>query len=142
MQIRPKLIENLDRIIAESVKQMENIDPIKIVQVEGLSSGASVGVDGCAQDGNLSGQVVTSALRYRTQQRIAMEQEVAEREISKARAVETQDIEKAKAIELSEQDRNIVVAEKSRPSPKPRHRLTRRWLWLFRRRSSQGGARS
>jgi len=131
MQIRPKLIENLDRIIAESVKQMENIDPIKIVQVEGLSSGASVGVDGCAQDGNLSGQVVTSALRYRTQQRIAMEQEVAEREISKA-----------KAIELSEQDRNIVVAEKSRPSPKPRHRLTRRWLWLFRRRSSQGGARS
>ncbi|MEH0198404.1 flotillin domain-containing protein [Caulobacter sp. CCNWLY153] len=48
------------------------------------------------------------------QQRIAMEQELGEREIAKERAVETQTIEKAKAIELSEQDRAIAVAEKSR----------------------------
>ena len=52
--------------------------------------------------------------RLVAQQRIAMEQEVAEREIAKARAVETQDIEKAKAIELSEQDRDIAIAERSR----------------------------
>jgi uncharacterized membrane protein YqiK len=68
MQIRLKLIENLDRIIAESVKPMENIDSIKIVQVEGLNGGgASVGAGGGSQDGNLSDQVVSSALRYRAQ---------------------------------------------------------------------------
>ncbi|MNE49743.1 Inner membrane protein YqiK [compost metagenome] len=66
MQIRLKLIENLDRIIAESVKPMENIDSIKIVQVEGLNGGgASAGAG--SQDGNLSDQVVSSALRYRAQ---------------------------------------------------------------------------
>ncbi len=68
MQIRLKLIENLDRIIAESVKPMENIDSIKIVQVEGLNgSGAAAGAGGGAADGNLSDQVVSSALRYRAQ---------------------------------------------------------------------------
>lgn len=68
LQIRIKLIENLDRIIAESVKPMENIDSIKIVQVEGLNGGgASAGAGGGSQDGNLSDQVVSSALRYRAQ---------------------------------------------------------------------------
>ncbi|MFC5371567.1 flotillin domain-containing protein [Brevundimonas faecalis] len=68
LQIKLKLLENLDRIIAESVKPMENIDSIKIVQVEGLNGGgASAGVGGGAQDGNLSDQVVSSALRYRAQ---------------------------------------------------------------------------
>ncbi|MNS67707.1 Inner membrane protein YqiK [compost metagenome] len=68
MQIRLKLIENLDRIIAESVKPMENIDSIKIVQVEGLNGGGvSAGAGGGSQDGNLSDQVVSSALRYRAQ---------------------------------------------------------------------------
>lgn len=68
MQIRIKLIENLDKIIAEAVKPMQNIDSIKIVQVEGLTGGA--GVNGSAvKDGgtNLSEQVVSSALRYRAQ---------------------------------------------------------------------------
>jgi len=55
-----------------------------------------------------------NADRAVAQQRIAMEQELGEREIAKERAVETQTIEKAKAIELSEQDRAIAVAEKSR----------------------------
>jgi uncharacterized membrane protein YqiK len=68
MQIRLKLIENLDRIIAESVKPMESIDSIKIVQVEGLNgAGAAAGAGGGSQDGNLSDQVVSSALRYRAQ---------------------------------------------------------------------------
>jgi uncharacterized membrane protein YqiK len=59
-------------------------------------------------------QAKISADRMVAQQRIAMEQELGEREIAKERAVETQTIEKAKAIELSEQDRAIAVAEKSR----------------------------
>jgi len=48
---------------------MENIDSIKIVQVEGLNGGggaAGVGGGG-SQEGNLSDQVVSSALRYRAQ---------------------------------------------------------------------------
>lgn len=68
LQIKLKLLENLDRIIAESVKPMENIDSIKIVQVEGLNgAAASAGAGAGASDGNLSDQVVNSALRYRAQ---------------------------------------------------------------------------
>lgn len=69
MQIRLKLLENLDRIIAESVKPMENIDSIKIVQVEGLNGGAATAGAGGEGGGssNLSDQVVSSALRYRAQ---------------------------------------------------------------------------
>ena len=70
LQIKLKLLENLDRIIAESVKPMENIDSIKIVQVEGLNGGAAAGGVGGANGaggGNLSDQVVNSALRYRAQ---------------------------------------------------------------------------
>ncbi len=73
------LVENLPSIIRESVKPMEKIDEIKILHVEGLpgfSSGAPglatvgdavVGADHPARDGNLAEQVVSSALRYRTQ---------------------------------------------------------------------------
>lgn len=70
MQIRLKLLENLDRIIAESVKPLENIDSIKIIQVDGLNGGGSAGTEGtsaAAAGGNLSDQVVSSALRYRAQ---------------------------------------------------------------------------
>lgn len=71
MQIKLKLIENLDRIIAESVKPMEAIDSIKIVQIDGLSgasanenaAGGSAGGGGA----NLADSVVNSALRYRAQ---------------------------------------------------------------------------
>ena len=66
MQIKMKLIENLDQIIRESVKPMENIDGIKIIQVDGLNGGgSSAGVGG--SDGNLADNVVNSALRYRAQ---------------------------------------------------------------------------
>lgn len=71
------LVENLPAIIRESVKPMEQIDEIKIVHVEGLPglSGASLSgqasgaaIDGgTPRDGNLADQVVTSALRYRSQ---------------------------------------------------------------------------
>ncbi len=70
MEIKIKLIENLDQIIRESVKPMENIDGIKIVQVDGLTGGA--GAAGTAANassggGNLADSVVNSALKYRAQ---------------------------------------------------------------------------
>ena len=69
------LVQNLPAIIRESVKPMENIGEIKILHVEGLpglSSGSGGGGDGATtgelpRDGNLADQVVTSALRYRSQ---------------------------------------------------------------------------
>ncbi len=70
MQVRMALIKHMPEIIKESVKPMENIDGIKIIQVDGLTGGQRVGLDGeqVAQGtGNLSDQVVNSALRYRGQ---------------------------------------------------------------------------
>ncbi len=67
LRIRLSLIEHLDRIIAESVKPMESIDSIKIVQVDGLTGGGSAADTGGAGGGNLADNVVTSALRYRAQ---------------------------------------------------------------------------
>ncbi|SOC84434.1 Uncharacterized membrane protein YqiK, contains Band7/PHB/SPFH domain [Ensifer adhaerens] len=69
------LVENLPAIIRESVKPMEKIEGIKILHVEGLpglaggGSGQLVAGDeaGAPRDGNLAEQVVSSALRYRTQ---------------------------------------------------------------------------
>lgn len=71
------LVENLPEIIRESVKPMEKIGEIKILHVEGLpgmsgngglaGNGDAVQADGGGHDGNLANQVVTSALRYRTQ---------------------------------------------------------------------------
>ena len=71
------LVENLPAIIRESVKPMEKIEGIKILHVEGLpglsgngGSGGGSGSDSGAdspRDGNLADQVVTSALRYRSQ---------------------------------------------------------------------------
>lgn len=69
MQVKMKLIENMDSIIRESVKPMENIDGIKIIQVEGLNGGAPNGADAASGGGGiaLSDQVVNSALKYRAQ---------------------------------------------------------------------------
>ena len=70
MQIRLALLKYLPEIIRESVKPMENIDDIKILQVNGLGglSGSTASVDGGEQGQvALSDQVVNSALRYRSQ---------------------------------------------------------------------------
>ncbi len=73
------LVENLPAIIRESVKPMEKIDEIKIMHVEGLpglsggplpGQGSTASADGggaAPREGNLADQVVTSALRYRSQ---------------------------------------------------------------------------
>ena len=87
--LRMKLVEHLEGIIREAVKPMEQIDGIKILQVEGLpglsgplpaaggsggdDSGGGSGDDGAPRDGtagargSLADQIVSSALRYRAQ---------------------------------------------------------------------------
>ncbi|MDM1343919.1 flotillin family protein [Acinetobacter pseudolwoffii] len=71
MQIRLAMLKYLPEIIRESVKPMENIDDIKILQVNGLhgSHAGSCQTDAHHENGNvaLSDQVVNSALRYRSQ---------------------------------------------------------------------------
>ncbi|MGR2919478.1 flotillin family protein [Acinetobacter sp. 1125_18A] len=70
MQIRLALLKYLPEIIRESVKPMENIDDIKILQVNGLGGMASSNTTGESGEQNqiaLSDQVVNSALRYRSQ---------------------------------------------------------------------------
>jgi uncharacterized membrane protein YqiK len=72
--LHKSLVERLPEIIRESVKPMERIEGIKILHVEGLpglsgatgGGGMSDGGDG-PRDGNLADQVVSSALRYRSQ---------------------------------------------------------------------------
>jgi len=73
-RIKMAVIEHLGEIIRESVKPMEKIEGIKIVDVGGLNLGAGGGAD--AQGGgdsaassvrNLADQLVNSALRYRSQ---------------------------------------------------------------------------
>jgi uncharacterized membrane protein YqiK len=63
MKQRLALIERLSDIIRESVKPLENIDSIKILQMDGLANGAThdAGVS------SPSDQIVQSALKYRAQ---------------------------------------------------------------------------
>ncbi|MGY6629572.1 MAG: flotillin family protein [Wenzhouxiangella sp.] len=72
LEIKLKLLENLPAIIEQSVKPMEQIDGIKIIDVRGLSGqgGSSSGNDGGnggGGDTNLARSVVDQALRYRAQ---------------------------------------------------------------------------
>ena len=76
LEVRVKLLNELANIVKESVKPMEQIDDIKIIQVEGLTGGgaggggvSSAGGEGGGSNGsgNLADQVVNSALRYRGQ---------------------------------------------------------------------------
>lgn len=73
MQVRLALLKHLPGIIRESVRPMENIDGIKILQVNGLGAygGADGGTEGVSDgrnaSGNLADQMVNSALRYRSQ---------------------------------------------------------------------------
>jgi uncharacterized membrane protein YqiK len=70
--LKMQLAKNLDSIIREAVKPMENIDGIKIYEVNGFpgAGGGGQGSDfdgGSGGGGNLSDNVVNSALRYRAQ---------------------------------------------------------------------------
>ena len=73
MRIKMAVIEHLPEIIRESVKPMEAIESIKILQVEGLNPGSADGARSGDGDGatrtetNLADQLVNSALRYRGQ---------------------------------------------------------------------------
>jgi uncharacterized membrane protein YqiK len=67
MQIKLQLMEALPEIIEQSVKPIENIDGIKILQVDGLGGGGSAVHAGDGQGGGMADQVVSSALRYRAQ---------------------------------------------------------------------------
>lgn len=66
-QIKRALIEKLPEIIRESVKPMEQIEGIKIIQIEGLGGGNSSSNGTPAGEGSLADQLVNSALRYRGQ---------------------------------------------------------------------------
>ncbi|MES2101328.1 MAG: flotillin domain-containing protein [Pseudomonadota bacterium] len=65
--LRMRLVEKAEGIIRESVRPMERIEGIKILQVDGLGgSGGSSNGDG-SHSGNFSDSVVNSALRFRAQ---------------------------------------------------------------------------
>ena len=68
-QVRMALIENLPHIIRESVKPIEQIEGIKIIQLDGLNGHSNGGENGesVGANGSLADQVVNSALRYRSQ---------------------------------------------------------------------------
>jgi uncharacterized membrane protein YqiK len=81
--LRQKLAEKIEGIIREWVRPMQNIDSIKVVDVNGLpgfsqgggsaeggdsNEGASASSGGYSKKGSLADNVVNSALRYRAQQ--------------------------------------------------------------------------
>jgi uncharacterized membrane protein YqiK len=66
MQIKIKLIENIDKIIRESVKPLENIEGIKIINTNGFGVGTNVGTSD-EKSANFSDQVINSALKFRAQ---------------------------------------------------------------------------
>ena len=73
MKIRLALIEQMRDIIRESDKPMENIDSIKILQLDGMGAGGPDGGAGAGSAGGSGGsgggadQIVQSALKYRAQ---------------------------------------------------------------------------
>src|SRR5262249_20874289 len=69
LQEKLALIQGLPRIIEQAVKPMQNIDSIRIMQVDGLNTGAAGAQAGdgspAATSGNLAEQAVGAALKYR-----------------------------------------------------------------------------
>jgi uncharacterized membrane protein YqiK len=63
MRLRLALIEQMRDIIRESVRPLENIESIKILQVDGFANGSGPHDGG----GSPSDQIVQSALKYRAQ---------------------------------------------------------------------------
>lgn len=65
-----KLLDKMEGIIRESVKPMERIEGIKILQVDGLTGGGGGGGSydsASGGGGNFADNVVNSALRFRAQ---------------------------------------------------------------------------
>ncbi len=116
------LVENLPAIIRESVKPMERIESIKIMHVEGLPGMSGAGHGGGAggatgensgdgpREGNLAEQVVSSALRYRTQAPF-VDQLLGEIGLTQSDIHRTQTLQ-----DLSK----VVYSEPNAPAPKPR----------------------
>jgi uncharacterized membrane protein YqiK len=66
--LRLRLVEKAEGIIRESVRPLERIEGIKILQVDGLGgSGGGTGGGENGHGGNFSDSVVDSALRFRAQ---------------------------------------------------------------------------
>ncbi|RYY62689.1 MAG: flotillin family protein, partial [Comamonadaceae bacterium] len=65
--LRMKLVEKAEGIIRESVRPMERIEGIKILQVDGLGGSGGGGHGDGGHGGNFSDSVVNSALRFRAQ---------------------------------------------------------------------------
>ena len=73
LQLKLALIERLPAIIEQTVKPMEAIEGIKIIQVEGLggasrSTGGGSAEGAVSGGGNLADQAANAMLRYRAQQ--------------------------------------------------------------------------
>ncbi len=67
MRLRLEMLEQLPRIIEESAKPMQQIDDIKIIQVDGLNGAPANGGEAPAGGGSMADQLVASALKYRAQ---------------------------------------------------------------------------
>jgi uncharacterized membrane protein YqiK len=67
LTMRLRLLEKLEGIIRESVRPMEKIEGIKILQVDGLWGGAPQADGGGEGRPNVAEGIVNSALRYRAQ---------------------------------------------------------------------------
>jgi len=65
--MRIRLIDKMEGIIRESVKPMERIEGIRILQVDGLAGSGGGGHGGGNGDVSLADSVVNSALRFRAQ---------------------------------------------------------------------------
>jgi uncharacterized membrane protein YqiK len=65
--MRLRLLEKLEGIIRESVRPLEKIEGIKILQVDGLGGGNGGGRGDGEGRGGIADNVVNSALRYRAQ---------------------------------------------------------------------------
>jgi uncharacterized membrane protein YqiK len=65
--MRMRLIDKIEGIVRESVRPMERIEGIKILQVDGLAGGGRRGDGFDGGGGNIADNLVNSALRYRAQ---------------------------------------------------------------------------
>jgi len=104
-EINNLLVENLPAIIRESVKPMEKIGEIKILQVDGLGGMNGNGSESVDKPGNPAEQVVTSALRYRTQAPF-VDRLLGEIGLSTSQARSVDPLEDLSKVMYSERDRD------------------------------------